>query len=281
MKPLRINQIITNRQDNSLKIFFREISRIPRISSEEEIELGNRIKNGDKTAVNKLVEANLRFVVSVAKQYQGKGIPLVDLIQSGCEGCIKAAEMWDPSKGFKFISYAVWWIRQSILYAISDQCRTIRAPMNQIVSMNKINKVYNKLEQELERTPSNNEIEEELGVDDISLTLSSITKSSSLDTPFKSGEANSLLDIIPGSYEETDEEVNNEFIAEVLRKIVDKLPSKESDTIRLIYGIGIPPMSKEAIARKFGVGEERVRQFHKNALKTIRRRYKNLLTELI
>lgn len=281
MKPLTIGQIITDRQDDSLKLFFKDISKIPRLSEKEEYDLGIKIQNGDTSVINKLVEANLRFVVSIAKQYQKKGIPLVDLIQSGSEGAIRAARTWNPQKGYKFISYAVWWIRQSILFSLSDQCRTVRAPMNQIISMNKINKVYNRLEQELERQPSDGEIEEELGIDDINITLTSIKKATSLDSPFKNNENNTLIDVVYGDYEESDKEANDSFISEIIEKIVQKLPPKESDTIRLIYGIGVPSMSKEDIAKKFGVGTERVRQFHKSALKIIRRRYKKTLSELL
>ena len=186
MKSFKIIQSITDRQDASLNIFFKEVSKLPMIDINKEIELSQKIKEGDMNAANELVKANLRFVISVAKQYQNKGLPLVDLIQEGCLGMIEAAKRYDESRGYRFISYAVWWIRQSIIHAISDQCRTVRVPMSQVVNMNKINKASDKFEQEHGRKPSAEELESEINLDasKINLTLSSVNKAISLDTPF-------------------------------------------------------------------------------------------------
>lgn len=284
MRSFKITQSITDRQDASLGMFFKEVSRIPMASTEEEIELSKRIKDGDIAATNRLVEANLRFVISVAKQYQNKGLPLVDLIQAGNEGCIEAAKRWDESRGFKFISYAVWWIRQSIIQAISSECRTVRVPMNQIVHMNKINKATDKLEQELGRTPSVEEISNETDIssDKINLTLSSINKSLSLDTPFKDEEAGCLLDILPNENSAyADENVVKESISQEIDLVLSKLSNREGDVLRMSFGLGMLPMTLEEISERFGIGAERVRQIQHEAIAKIKEKYSDLLRGLL
>lgn len=284
MRSFKITQSITDRQDASLGMFFKEVSRIPMASAEEEIELSKRIKDGDIAAIHRLVEANLRFVISVAKQYQNKGLPLVDLIQSGCEGIIEASKRWDESRGFKFISYAVWWIRQSIIQAISSECRTVRVPMNQIVHMNKINKATDKLEQELGRTPSVEEISSETDItsDKINLTLSSINKSLSLDTPFKDEEAGCLLDILPNENSAyADENVVRESISQEIDLVLSKLSNREGDVLRMSFGLGMLPMTLEEISERFGIGAERVRQIQHEAIAKIKEKYSDLLRGLL
>lgn len=284
MRGFKITQSITDRQDASLGIFFKEVSKIPMATVEEEIELSKRIKNGDMSAANRLVEANLRFVISVAKQYQNKGIPLIDLIQIGVLGALEGAKRWDESRGFKFISYAVWWIRQAIMQAISLESRTIRVPMNQIVNMNKINKASEKLEQKHERTPSVEEISSETELDSgkINLTLSSINKSISLNTPFSDEEAGCLLDIIPDSNSNsTDDNISQETESNEIEFVLSKLTNRESDIIRMSFGIGTDQMSLEEISGRFGIGSERVRQIQSEAISKIKKKYSNLLRGLL
>ena len=250
----------------------------------EEIELSRRIKEGDRSAANKLVEANLRFVISVAKQYQNKGLPLVDLIQCGAEGALEAALRYDETRGFKFISYAVWWIRQAIIRAISEQCRTVRVPMNQIVYMNKISKTAEKFEQENERKPSLEELEAETGIsaDKITLNTSSISKTLSLDTPFKDEEAGCLLDVLPNANsEDADENLIQSNISQELEDVLNKLSFRESDILRMSFGLGMMPMQNEEIASRFGIGYERVRQIQHEAIEKIRLNYSDILRELL
>ena len=284
MKSFKITQSITDRQDASLGIFFKEVSKIPMLDINEEIELSRRVKEGDRSAANKLVEANLRFVISVAKQYQNKGLPLVDLIQCGAEGALEAALRYDESKGFRFISYAVWWIRQAIMHAISDQCRTVRIPMSQVVCMNKINRASEKFEQEHYRKPSVEELESETNLDTskINLTLSSINKAVSLDTPFKDEDAGCLLDIIPNDeVEETDQSSLQESVSKEIEEVLSKLSFRERDIIRMSFGLGMNPMQNEEIAARFGIGCERVRQIQHEAIDKIRTNYSDILRELL
>lgn len=284
MRNFKITQSITDRQDASLGMYMKDISKESLISSEEEIELAQRIKQGDRLAADKLVRANLRFVISVAKQYQNKGLSLVDLIQEGNLGIIEAAKRWDETRGFKFISYAVWWIRQSIIHAISDQCRTIRVPMNQIVHMNKINKATDKLEQELGRSPSVEEIsvETDIASDKINLTLSSINKALSLDTPFKDEEAGCLLDIIPNeSSAGTDSDIVQESVSTEIEYVLQKLSSREGDILRMSFGLGMMPMTLEEIASRFGISPERVRQIQHEAIEKIKLNYSDTLRGLL
>lgn len=284
MRSFKITQSITDRQDASLGMYMKDISKEPLISLEEEIELAKRIKQGDSLAADKLVRANLRFVISVAKQYQNKGLSLVDLIQEGNLGLIEAAKRFDESRGFKFISYAVWWIRQSIIRAISDQCRTVRVPMNQIVYMNKINKATDKLEQELGRAPSVEELslETEITSDRINLTLSSISKALSLDTPFKDEEAGCLLDIIPNeSSTGADDSIVQESVSTEIESVLRKLSNREGDILRMSFGLGMMPMTLEEIACRFGLGSERIRQIQHEAIDKIKEKHINSLRSLL
>ena len=284
MKSFKITQSITDRQDASLGIFFKEVSKLPMIDINKEIELSRRVKKGDMKAADELVKANLRFVISVAKQYQNKGIPLVDLIQEGCIGVIEASRRYDESKGFRFISYAVWWIRQAIIHAISDQCRTVRVPMSQVVYMNKISKATEKFEQEYGRKPLPEEIESDTNLtsDKISFTLSSSSRSVSLETPFNDEEAGCLLDVIPNSNsEDTDKTLIQSSISQELEDVLDKLSFRERDILRMSFGLGIPTMQNEEIAARFGIGCERVRQIQHEAIDKIRTNYSHLLKELL
>ena len=284
MKSLRITQSITDRQDASLGLYFKDVSKQPRISAEEEVALAQRIKEGDESASDKLIRANLRFVISVAKQYQNKGLSLVDLVQEGNIGLIEAAKRYDESRGFKFISYAVWWIRQAIIKAISEQCRTIRVPMNQIVYMNKINKTTEKFEQENERKPSLEELEAKTGIsaDKITLNMSSIGKTLSLDTPFKDEEVGCLLDVMPNKNSpDADDFVMEESISKEVESVLSNLSYREGDIIKMVFGLGMSPMTLEEIAARFGVGTERVRQIQHETLNKIREKYSDTLRGLL
>lgn len=284
MKSFKITQSITDRQDASLGMYFKDVSKQPMIDTDEEIKLAQRIKQGDKAAADKLILANLRFVISVAKQYQNKGLSLVDLVQEGNLGLIEAAKRYDETRGFKFISYAVWWIRQAIIHAISDQCRTVRVPMNQIVNMNKINKVTEKLEQELGRTPSVDEIasKTETTSEKVNLTLTSINKTLSLNTPFKDEEAGCLLDVIPNENSvRTDETLVQESVSQEIELVLHKLSGREGDVLRMSFGLGMMPMTLEEIAGRFGLGSERVRQIQHEAITKIKENYSNILRNLL
>ena len=284
MRKLKINQSITDRQDASLGIFFKEVSKLQMIDINKEIELSRRIQSGDKSAINELVEANIRFVISVAKQYQGKGLPLVDLIQEGILGLYQAAKLYDESKGFKFISFAVWWIRQSIMKAITDQCRTVRIPMNQVAYISKINKITDKFEQEYGRKPSFEEIEDITGLNSnkINLAMSSTNRAISLDNPFKDEEIGSLLDVIPNeNSEESDVNIIQNHSLTIINNILSKLSYRERDIIRMSFGIEMSPMQNEEIANRFGISCERVRQIIKESLEKIKNEYGDELKELL
>lgn len=285
MRPITIGQTITDRQDASLSIYFKDVSKQPMIDINEEIALARRIQEGDKQALDKLVKANLRFAISVAKQYQNKGLSLVDLIQEASFGLIEAAKKYDPDRGYKFISYAVWWIRQSIIRAISEQCRTVRVPMNQIANMNKINKAVDKFEKEHQRKPSNDELEEETSIesDKISLTMASIGKAISLDAPFSTDEeAGCLLDILPNTNSiNADRYVMEEATSKELEEVLLKLSCREGDILRMSFGLGMFPMTLEEIAIRFGIGAERVRQIQNEALNKIRENYSENLKGLL
>ena len=252
------------------------------LNAEEEAQVTQRIREGDKSAINRLVTANLRFVISVAKQYQNKGLSLVDLIQEGNLGLIEGAKRYDPSKGVKFISYAVWWIRQSIMHALSDKCRTVRIPMNQIVNINKITKATEKLEQELGRAPSIEELSNETSIStsNLNLTISSSNKALSLDTPFKDEDANCLLDIIPND-SFADDNIIQESISNEVEEVLLKLSNRESDVIRMSFGIGVETMQNEEIANRFGIGSERVRQIQHEAIERIRLKYSDDLKKVL
>lgn len=285
MKPITIGQTITDRQDASLSLYFKDVSKQPMVDINEEIALARRIQEGDKQALDKLVKANLRFAISVAKQYQNKGLSLVDLIQEASFGLIEAAKKYDPDRGYKFISYAVWWIRQAIIRAISEQCRTVRVPMNQIANMNKINKAVDRFEKEHQRRPSNEELEDETNIESgkISQTLTSIGKAISLDAPFSTDEeAGCLLDILPNSNSvNADRLVMEESISKELELVLQKLSNREGDVLRMSFGLGMFPMALEEIAIRFGIGAERVRQIQNEALSKIRENYCESLRSLL
>lgn len=284
MRSFKISQSITDRQDASLNSYFKDVSRQPMISQKEEIELAKKIKEGNEAAVKKLVEANLRFVISVAKQYQNKGIPLVDLIQEGNIGLIESVYHFDETRGFKFISYAVWWIRQAIIKALSDQCRTIRVPTNQVICMNKINKAIEQFEQQHSRKPSTEELEEltNIDYDKICLAMSTMNRSISLESPIRDEDASRLLDIIPNDGAvSTDTEVSKSDLSKEIERILSKLSYRDRDILRMSFGIGMNPMTNDEIAKRFGIGSERVRQIQHSAINYLRAKYINDLKELL
>lgn len=284
MKSFKITQSITDRKDASLGIYFKDVSKLSMITPEKEIELTRRIKLGDKAAANELVTANLRFVISVAKQYQNKGLDLVDLIQEGNIGMLEAAYKFDETRGYRFISYAVWWIRQSIMRAISEQCRTVRVPMSQIVNMSKINKMSEKFEQRNGRVPSMEEIEEETNLNrkKINMSLASTYRSVSLESPLRDEDVSCLLDVLPNDNSESTDTtaLKSDLILEIER-ILSKLSYREQDVLRMSFGIGVQAMSNDEIASRFGIGGERVRQIQHSAINHIKNKYKNELSELL
>lgn len=282
VKGLRIEQRITSRQDNSLKLYFKDVSKQSLITPEEEIKLAKLAKKGDQDALNKLVLANLRFVISVAKQYQNKGLNLVDLIQEGNYGLIQAVQSFDETRGFKFISYAVWWIRQSITKAISQQCRTVRLPLNQINYLNKINKVTTEFSQKYGRPPSDEELKELSGLEDNQISFTTNPKFTYLDNTFKDDETGSFLDVIPDTTAESPDEhsLSEEHFKELIT-ILDKLSYRDRDIIKMSFGIGMSPMQFEEIANRFGISIERVRQLQIDILKELRSKYSEELKELI
>ena len=284
MKSFKITQAITDRKDASLGIYFKDVSKLSMISPEKEIELTKRIKLGDRVAASELVTANLRFVISVAKKYQNKGLDLVDLIQEGNIGMLKAAYKFDETKGYRFISYAVWWIRQAIMRAISEQCRTVRVPMSQIVNMSKINKMSEKFEQKNGRVPSLEEIEEETSLDrkKINMSLASTYRSVSLESPLRDEDVSCLLDVLPNNNSESaDSTTLKSDLVVGIEHILSKLSYREQDILRMSFGIGVQAMSNDEIANRFGIGSERVRQIQNKTIKYIKNKYKNELSELI
>lgn len=273
MRQLKITKSITNRESASLDKYLQEIGREELITVEEEVELAQRIKKGDQAALEKLTRANLRFVVSVAKQYQNQGLSLPDLINEGNLGLIKAAEKFDETRGFKFISYAVWWIRQSILQALAEQSRIVRLPLNQVGSLNKINKAYSKFEQEHERKPSPEELAEqlELPADKVTDTLRVAGRHISVDAPFVEGEDNSLLDVLINSDSpNADRTLINESLAKEIERALATLTERESDIIKFFFGIGSQEMTLEEIGERFGLTRERVRQIKEKAIRRLR-----------
>ncbi|MBN2215223.1 MAG: sigma-70 family RNA polymerase sigma factor [Bacteroidales bacterium] len=273
MRQLKITKSITNRESASLDKYLQEIGREELITVEEEVELAQRIKKGDKDALEKLTRANLRFVVSVAKQYQNQGLSLPDLINEGNLGLIKAAEKFDETRGFKFISYAVWWIRQSILQALAEQSRIVRLPLNQVGSLNKINKAFNKFEQEYERTPTPEELADtlELPKEKVNDTLRVSGRHVSVDAPFQEGDENSLLDILINS---DSPKADNKLISESLMKEIERalstLTDRERNIIRYFFGINCQEMTLEEIGEQFGLTRERVRQIKEKAIRRLR-----------
>ena len=273
MRQLKITKSITNRESASLDKYLQEIGREELISVEEEVELAGRIKNGDKAALEKLTRANLRFVVSVAKQYQNQGLSLPDLINEGNLGLIKAAEKFDETRGFKFISYAVWWIRQSILQALAEQSRIVRLPLNQVGSLNKINKAFSRFEQEHERKPSAEELANQLGldVDKVADTLKMSGRHVSVDAPFVEGEDNSLLDVMPNDDSPiADRGLINESLSREIDRALATLTPREADIIRKFFGIGVPEKTLEEIGEEFHLTRERVRQIKEKAIRRLK-----------
>ncbi|MBW6535086.1 MAG: RNA polymerase sigma factor RpoD/SigA [Mariniphaga sp.] len=273
MRQLKITKSITNRESASLDKYLQEIGKEELITVEEEVELAQRIKKGDQAALEKLTRANLRFVVSVAKQYQNQGLSLPDLINEGNLGLIKAAEKFDETRGFKFISYAVWWIRQSILQALAEQSRIVRLPLNQVGSLNKINKAFSKFEQEHERKPSPEELAEslELPADKVADTLRVSGRHVSVDAPFVDGEDNSLLDVLVNNDSpNADRLLIQESLAREIHRALATLTEREADIIRLFFGIGCQEMTLEEIGERFGLTRERVRQIKEKAIRRLR-----------
>ena len=273
MRQLKITKSITNRESASLDKYLQEIGKEELITVEEEVELAQRIRKGDRSALEKLTRANLRFVVSVAKQYQNQGLSLPDLINEGNLGLIKAAEKFDETRGFKFISYAVWWIRQSILQALAEQSRIVRLPLNQVGSLNKINKAFSKFEQEHERVPTPEELADilEITKEKIADTLRVSGRHVSVDAPFVEGEDNSLIDVLVN---ESSPIADRALIAESLVREIERalatLTERERDIVKLFFGIGVQEMTLEEIGEKFGLTRERVRQIKEKAIRRLR-----------
>ena len=273
MRQLKITKSITNRESASLDKYLQEIGKEELISVGEEVELAQRIRKGDQEALEKLTKANLRFVVSVAKQYQNQGLSLPDLINEGNLGLIKAAEKFDETRGFKFISYAVWWIRQSILQALAEQSRIVRLPLNQVGSLNKINKAFARFEQEHERTPSAEELANELELpkEKVTDTLRVAGRHISVDAPFADGEDNSLLDVLVNTDSpNADRGLINESLATEVERALEILTDRERDIIRYFFGIGCSEMTLEEIGEKFDLTRERVRQIKEKAIRKLR-----------
>ena len=280
MRQLKITKSITNRESDSLDKYLQEIGHEELISVEEEVELAQRIKKGDRKALEKLTKANLRFVVSVAKQYQNQGLSLPDLINEGNLGLIKAAEKFDETRGFKFISYAVWWIRQSILQAIAEQSRIVRLPLNQVGSVNKINRVLNKFEQEHERRPSIDEIADnvDLPQEKIEEAMKVNSHHVSVDAPFADGENNSLLDVLPNNDSPmADRKLVLESLREEINRALQTLNERERNIIEAFFGINQPEMTLEEIGDKYGLTRERVRQIKEKAIRRLRHNTQNKL----
>lgn len=280
MRQLKIGNSITVRDWRSLDLYLQEIGREELVSVDEEVELSRRIREGDERALDRLVRANLRFVVSVAKQYQNQGIPLPDLIDEGNIGLIKAARKFDETRGFKFISYAVWWIRQSILQAIADQSRIVRLPLNQVGSLNKLNKLISQFEQDNQRRPSPEELAEllDMPAEKVGDTLMVSGRHVSVDAPFADGEENTMLDTMAA---DDTPDTDNTLILESLRREIDRvlahLDPRERDILRMSFGLGCPEMSLDEIAEKFDLTRERVRQIREKAIRRLKGPSSNLL----
>ena len=278
MRQLKITKSITNRESASLDKYLQEIGHEELLSVEEEVELAGRIRKGDRKALEKLTKANLRFVVSVAKQYQNQGLSLPDLINEGNLRLIKAAEKFDETRGFKFISYAVWWIRQSILQAIAEQSRIVRLPLNQVGSVNKINRALNKFEQEHERRPSVDEIAEttDLPEDKIADAMNANTRHVSVDAPFVDGDDNSLLDILTNNDAPmADNELVKQSLQTEISRALQLLNERERNIIEAFFGINQPELTLEEIGNKYGLTRERVRQIKEKAIRRLRNHTKN------
>lgn len=275
MRQLKISKSITNRESQSLEKYLQEIGRMVLITPEEEVQLAIRIKQGDERALEKLTKSNLRFVVSVAKQYQNQGLSLSDLINEGNLGLIKAAQRFDETRGFKFISYAVWWIRQSILQALAEQSRIVRLPLNKVGLTNRINKAYSMLEQEFEREPSTEELAEilDLGTEEIETTLGVASRHVSVDAPFAESEDNSLIDVLENpNADYADFEIAHwSSLRTEIERSLSTLTDRQRDVVNLYFGITVEnPMSLEDIGEKFCLTRERVRQIKDKALVKLR-----------
>jgi RNA polymerase primary sigma factor len=271
---VKISKQYTTRESQSLDKYLQEIGKVELLTPQEEIELARRIKKGDQKALEKLTKANLRFVVSVAKQYQNQGLSLGDLINEGNLGLIKAAKRFDETRGFKFISYAVWWIRQSILQALAEQSRIVRLPLNRVGALNKIGKAFSALEQEFEREPSASELAEELDMSlfEVSDTLKISGRHLSMDAPFAQGEDNRLLDVIQDHRTPSpDAELMNESLKEEVRRALNTLSEREAQVIRLYFGLDQEhSLTLEEIGEKFNLTRERVRQIKEKAIRRLR-----------
>ena len=286
MRQLKITKQVTNRETASLDKYLQEIGKVDLITADEEVELAQRIKAGDQTALEKLTKANLRFVVSVAKQYQNQGLTLPDLINEGNLGLIKAAQRFDETRGFKFISYAVWWIRQSILQALAEQSRIVRLPLNKIGSINKINKMYAFLEQANERPPSAEEIAKELDmtISDVKESMKNSGRHVSMDAPLVEGEDSNLYDVLrSGESPNPDRSLLHESLRTEIERALETLTPREADVIRLYFGLGDQhPMTLEEIGETFDLTRERVRQIKEKAIRRLKHtsRSKILMTYL-
>ena len=283
MKQIKITPTFTNREDLSIRLYFKDIQKYQPLSLEQEIELSNEIKKGSYEALNKLVNANLRFVITVAKQYQGQGLSLVDLINEGNVGLVKAAKLYDGDRGFKFISYAVWWIRQAILTAIYNVSKTIRSPITHATKISKINKAINKLEATLDRPPSIEEISQEsnLSEETINDTITNSIRCSSIETKVKDDESGITLEDMIAGDSKTDESLINESKLNEINFILSKLPYREQDMIRMYFGLGMHSMTLEEISNKFGMTTERVRQLKEHGLEILRTKYSEILKDLL
>jgi RNA polymerase primary sigma factor len=274
MRQLKISKQITNRESQSLDKYLQEIGKVDLLTPDEEVTLAQKIKEGDQIALEKLTKANLRFVVSVAKQYQNQGLSLGDLINEGNLGLIKAAQRFDETRGFKFISYAVWWIRQSILQALAEQSRIVRLPLNRVGSLNKISKTFSALEQEFEREPSPEELAEvlELTTNEVVDTMKISGRHVSMDAPFVQGEDNTLLDVLENNGEGTpDTGLMNDSLRKEVQRALSTLTQREADVIGLYFGLnGEHPMTLEEIGEQFDLTRERVRQIKEKAIRRLR-----------
>lgn len=274
MRQLKITKQVTNRESKSLDKYLQDISKLPLITADEEVELAQRIREGDQAALDKLTTANLRFVVSVAKQYQNQGLTLPDLINEGNAGLVKAAKRFDETRGFKFISYAVWWIRQAILQALAEQARVVRLPLNKIGSINKINKAYSFLEQSYQRPPSVAEIAKELDMtlSDVKLSMKNSGRHLSMDAPLREGEDFSLYDVVSSKESpRPDSDLMADSLKLEINRALDTLSNKEGDVIKLYYGLGGEmPMSLDEIGVTFDLSRERVRQIKEKGIRRLR-----------
>ncbi|WP_010422254.1 sigma-70 family RNA polymerase sigma factor [Anaerophaga thermohalophila] len=279
MRQLKITKQVTNRESPSLDKYLHEIGKVQLISAEEEVALAKKIKQGDEKALEQLINANLRFVVSVAKQYQNQGLSLPDLINEGNLGLIKAAQRFDETRGFKFISYAVWWIRQSILQALAEQARIVRLPLNKIGSVNKVNNAFSLLEQKYQREPTSEEIAEVLDMvpKDVKEALKVSNRHVSMDAPLKPDEENTLYDVLLSSDNASpDSQLLDDSLRKEIERSLSTLSPREADIIRLYYGLGgEPPYSLEEIGKLFNLTRERVRQIKEKAIKRLKHTYRS------